>query len=191
MQIRLKTEPDGEPLSVSELEGWLRLDTAEENEIIAGLIVAARQQAESFTNRALLRQAWELVLSGFHTNEIKLPFPKLLQVVSVKYYDSNNQLKTLSSADYQVVSDAVVGLIKPTWDRSSWPSTYTREDAVVIEFQAGFGDREDIPEPILTAMKLLVAHYYENRQPVVTGTIVAQMPMLVGFLLSPYKVHYL
>jgi uncharacterized phiE125 gp8 family phage protein len=191
VQIRLKTEPDGEPLSVSDLEGWLRLDSAQEGGLLLGLIIAARQQVESYLNRALLRQTWELVLPGFTDLEIKLPFPKLLQVVSVKYYDSNNQLQTVDPGTYFVSVDSVIGSIKPHWDRSGWPSTYTREDAVVIEFQAGFGDREDIPEPILTAMKLLVAHYYENRQPVVTGTIVAQMPMSVGFLLSPYKVHYL
>jgi hypothetical protein len=38
-------------------------------------------------------------------------------------------------------------------------------------------------------MRLLCGHYYENRQQVLTGTIVSELPMGVQALLSTYRVY--
>ena len=48
--------------------------------------------------------------------------------------------------------------------------------------------RANIPEEIRHALKLLVGHWHENRENVVTGHVVTQIPMTVEALLWPYRV---
>lgn len=44
-----------------------------------------------------------------------------------------------------------------------------------------------VPFEIQHAIKLLVGNFYENREPVIIGTIVAQLPYGLDYLLAPYK----
>lgn len=43
-----------------------------------------------------------------------------------------------------------------------------------------------IPDPLLQAIALLVRHFDANREPVITGSIVAEMPMSIRSLIAPY-----
>lgn len=44
-----------------------------------------------------------------------------------------------------------------------------------------------LPKPIYQAMLLLIGQLYENREPVVTGTIATRLPFSLEYLLAPYK----
>jgi hypothetical protein len=39
----------------------------------------------------------------------------------------------------------------------------------------------------MQALRILVAHYYEHRELVVTGTTVNELPMTVKALIAPYR----
>lgn len=43
-----------------------------------------------------------------------------------------------------------------------------------------------MPRPIVHAMKLMISNFYENREPIVTGTITASLPLSYEYLLAPY-----
>ena len=45
----------------------------------------------------------------------------------------------------------------------------------------------DIPAPIIQAIYIIVGRYYENRQDVVMGTQVNEVPLMVNHLLTPYR----
>jgi len=45
------------------------------------------------------------------------------------------------------------------------------------------------PEPLASAVLLMLGHLYENREVVVIGTITAELPLSVQYLLRPYKLH--
>jgi uncharacterized phiE125 gp8 family phage protein len=55
-------EPLAEPVTVSEVKSHLRLQHASEDDLIAGLIRAAREEVERATGMALIDQTWRLVL---------------------------------------------------------------------------------------------------------------------------------
>jgi hypothetical protein len=59
-------------------------------------------------------------------------------------------------------------------------------NALPIRITASVGGRAE--GNIEHAIRMLVAHWYENRRAVVTGTITAQMPMAVESLLNPVRV---
>lgn len=66
MRARLVTPPSGEPVTLAEAKGHLRLEEADDDPMVSLLITAARQYIEEYCWRGLLQQKWELVIEGFH-----------------------------------------------------------------------------------------------------------------------------
>lgn len=70
--------------------------------------------------------------------------------------------------------------------------TWTRRTLYEKEDSPGYVDD---PEPILlnddvkAAMLLLIGHWYANRESVVIGETVAQVPLAVEALLQPYRIY--
>jgi uncharacterized phiE125 gp8 family phage protein len=61
-------------------------------------------------------------------------------------------------------------------------------NGIEIEFAAGLGDAADaVPEPIRHAILMLVAHWYEHRDPLEIGSAAAAIPSAVSDLLKPYR----
>ena len=61
-------------------------------------------------------------------------------------------------------------------------------EGIAISFTAGFGSMAaDVPAPIRHALLLLVAHWFENREPCV-GAVSPRIPDAVSTLLAPYRV---
>jgi uncharacterized phiE125 gp8 family phage protein len=61
-------------------------------------------------------------------------------------------------------------------------------NGIEIDFVAGYGDApSDVPQPIRQALLLLVAHWYENREPVEIGATATVIPGSVSSLLSLYR----
>lgn len=65
MASALITPPAEEPVTLAEAKAHLRVDIADDDMLISGLIVAARQYAETITRRALVTQSWRLALDRF------------------------------------------------------------------------------------------------------------------------------
>jgi uncharacterized phiE125 gp8 family phage protein len=53
----------------------------------------------------------------------------------------------------------------------------------------GYGDdATDVPEPFKQAIRLLVAHWYENRRIIAASGEVASLPASVSSLIAPFRV---
>ena len=71
---------------------------------------------------------------------------------------------------------------------SSWPFITAATGGAVIAFTAGFGPSPtDVPQPIRQAMLMLVAHWYEHRDPIEIGQPDTAIPKAVSDLLAPYR----
>ena len=58
---------------------------------------------------------------------------------------------------------------------------------IELDIAVGFGDAaSDVPEPLRQAIRLLVAHWYENRA-LVAGAEVAPVPANAAALIAPYR----
>jgi uncharacterized phiE125 gp8 family phage protein len=69
-----------------------------------------------------------------------------------------------------------------------WPSTRNAPLGIEINLIAGFADAaSDVPEPIRHAVLLLVAHWYEHRDPIEIGAAGTAIPCPVSELLAPYR----
>lgn len=73
----------------------------------------------------------------------------------------------------------------------SWPSTTLRTmNPVQVTYVAGYGLAASVPPHLVQLIKLLVSHWYENREPVVVGSITASIPLAVDSLIWLNRVRY-
>lgn len=191
MALRITEPPAEEPVSLPDAKTHLRIepDDVDEDAYLTALIAAARGYGEDFTRRRFVTQAWSLTLDGFpRGNQIVLPGPPLRSVASVKYFDTTGVEATFQAADYIVDADSEPGRIVLAYARR-WPAVVLRPaNGVVVTFEAGYGNALAVPKGIKQAILLLVGHWYENREPVVTGTIVSPIPVTVDALLWQHRV---
>jgi hypothetical protein len=62
MSLQLNTPPATEPVTLAQAKAWLKVETDDEDALIAALIPAARARAEWHTGRAFVTQGWTLWL---------------------------------------------------------------------------------------------------------------------------------
>lgn len=185
MGLRLLVPPAIEPVTLDEAKLHLRVDNDDENTLIEALIKAAREYAEVFQNRAYITQTWELWLDNWpkwaEYPYFRLPRSPLQTVESIKYYDSDGGEHVVT--DYIVDDISEPARVIPAGD--SWPNVSLRKaNGIAITFKAGYGDdAASVPASIKQALLLLVGHWYENRENVVLGAAVQEMPFAAKTLL--------
>jgi len=182
MVYKYLSESATEPITLSEAKTFLKVDTSqtEEDTYISGLITVARQMAELNTRRKLI----SAVVEGYadYFEDFKLNVSPISAINSVKYYDSNNDLQTFSDYDTDLVSEPARITLR---HNATYPTTYIRTNAVIVNFTAGY---TTVPKPLLQAMYLLIGHFFENREQVVVGSQVNELPMAYDNLIFPYRV---
>ncbi len=183
----VKTAPATEPLTLAEAKLHLKQDEIADDALITSLIVAAREQCESKTQRKFITQTWTSYWDNFPTRFV-LPFAPTISITSIKYLDEDGNEQTLNADQYELDPAREPGLIQKKYE-VTWPDTRTIQNAVYIEAIYGYGAAAAVPDSIKAAMKLLIGHWYENREEVVTGIIATPIPVTADRLLFPYKLH--
>ena len=120
----------------------------------------------------------------------------LLAVTSVKYYNLNGTLTTLSASNYWVNTVAEPGEVQFVYDFTPPELQCGRSNAIEIEFTAGYAasgtDAEKkaaVPDPIKHAMKILMTDMHEHRGQFVIGNQASKIPDFVKNLLHPYRLY--
>lgn len=189
MSLFLITAPAAEPITLAEAKLHVREELTAQDALITSLIVAARQHLENFTRRAFITQTWRLKLDAFPDTGkvIELPLPPAASVGSIQYVDDGGVTQTWASSKYRIDTESEPARITPAYGES-YPSAQKVTGAVIIQFTAGYGGPADVPDALKAAIKLLVGHWYENREGVVTGTIATELPQAIEALAWPYRV---
>jgi len=164
-----------------------RVDTTDDDAIIASYIVAARVWAENFTNRGLVTQTWRMKLRDFPKDRdwIEIPRAPLVSVSSVSYVDAAGATQTWGAGNYVVSADAEPGRLSLGYGKD-WPSVRDQADAVTLTFVVGYGGQAAVPEPIKAAIRLQVGDLYANREASVVGDGLMANPAAKA-LLHPYR----
>jgi len=192
-------QPSSTPVDRDEMKLALKVNYDEEDTLIDSYIAAATAMAEKVTRRALIRQGFVMHMDCFpnrwigelaNYRTIKVWRPPLISVTSIDYIDEAGASQTVPSADYKVDTKSAPARIVLNDDKA-WPDIDNVPNAVTITYLAGYGDgRLDVPEPIRQAIRLMVAHFYENRESTVIGPglVVTETPQGWDALLAPYRV---
>jgi uncharacterized phiE125 gp8 family phage protein len=185
-KYKIYSGPIIEPVSVLEARNHLRIVVDEDDELIASLIQAAREQCEAEARRSFTTRTYEAILDDWPSKRfIKLPQPPLVSVTSVSYIDYLNVTGVMSASEYFLDTYSEPGRLCLT-DSGEWPSITLRPFAgIIIRYVAGYGDPLQVPEVYKRAMLLMIGHLYENRETVIVqqGVAAIQIPQTVKMLL--------
>ena len=169
-------------VSVADMKTHLRITHTDDDRYLEALRDAACSFVEAYTNRAVTSaRTVEFNYSGF-SNVLELPRGPINEVTSIKYKASKDAANTfLAAADFYADISREPAVVKfpnpPTADAQAIAP-------VVITCEIG----GNLPRAIKHAILLLVAHFYENRQSVVTGTIATEVPLGLRSLLNPFRI---
>jgi uncharacterized phiE125 gp8 family phage protein len=168
---------------MQEVRLHLRVDDDSEDTLIQSLLVAARRYVENATSRRLVTTSLRIEQPYF-CSQMWLPGSPLIAVQSVKYLLSGT-LTTLATTNYDVVSNKEPGLVQIS-DAGSWPTTDIHPIAVQINYTAGYGAASAVPDEAKAAIKLLVGHWYANRE--TAGASMSEIPFGAQALIDQLKV---
>jgi uncharacterized phiE125 gp8 family phage protein len=190
----LVTAPSVEPLTLTEAKLYLRVDQSTEDNLISGMVVAARQWVETYTRRALVTQTWDFRYESFMDTRQPLILPKapLQSVTSITYLDEDGVSQTLASSNYSVrtLSGATAGrgYIELN-DDVSLPSLYTDALApVTVRAVCGYGAAAAVPDGIKMAIYLMLGDLYEQRQETMMS-VSSKTKTTIERLLGPYRLE--
>ena len=186
-RIVTTTAPVTEPVSLNRVKRSLGLDNVRDFDgTLTELILSAAGAVSSDLGRALTTTTYTLYLDRWPGRIVQLPYPPLIAVDSIKYWgDTTETLDTFSSSSYTVATNGEPGLIALNED-ATWPSLMDRGvNPIEIQYQAGYGaDQDDVPATIQAAVTMTAAMWFQQPQPVVTGTIASELPLSVSRLID-------
>lgn len=199
--LYLITAPTEDVVSRADMKKHLRVaaaDTDDDDTIDAmrDAVVQYIDGRDGYLGRALADQTWELRMSWFPggCDHIRIPLPPLIEVVSVKYIDTDGNEQPYDAANYHVTGAGDRGTLRLRANKC-WPTLGVGwPEPAIIRFRAGYIDSGNspptinVPAPIIAAIKLFTANLYENRQTIVVGQTAIELPWAAEALLRAYRV---
>ncbi|WP_374374498.1 head-tail connector protein [Dongia sp.] len=197
------TPPQGDVIPLEELRRQVRVDHADEDDDIRTLAAGVVSFLEGdgtglescWLGRVLLPQSWALTLDAFPARAIMLPIGPVIAVESITYIDADGDAQEIDSEKYRLLADRLPAEIVPAFGES-WPLAREEEAVITVTFRAGYAGGQEldsppgpsaVPKSICQAIKLIVAHWYANRETVNIGNIVNNLPWAAEALLTPQR----
>jgi uncharacterized phiE125 gp8 family phage protein len=165
-----------EPIvSMSEAQAYVRIETGEEEALLAGLIRTASGLCEAFINQVVLAREFEVDLPASGCWE-RLPITPVRSITGINSVDSSGATNTLMSDGYTIDID----FAGDGWVRLAQSTVASR---FRVSGRAGMADDENgVPEPIRQGVLRLVAHLFTTRD----GEA-GEPPAAVTALWRPYR----
>ncbi len=184
MSAILLTAPAVEPVSLGEAKAFLRVEHSDDDDVIAALVSASRIHVETQTRRALVTQHWRLSLDAWPEDGRVPVVPGPLQELNAaRVFDVNGAAHTVDVQNFVPDVSASVLAFAP-W---AMPMPGRLAAGIELDVAVGYGDAAaDVPEPLRQAVRLLTAHWYENRGLAALGTVTV-LPTTVAALIAPYR----
>lgn len=172
--------PAEEPVALAEARAFVRLDDTAEDGLLAALVTSARVTVEAVSGLALVSQTWRFVLEAWPgAGVLRLPMAPVDSVLSVRGRD-------MAGAELAVPEGVVSPAATVERDALYFDRLAAPPRAVEVDVRLGFGGADDVPGPLRQAIRLLVAHWFENRgdEPVAHKP---PLPPEVVALLAPWR----
>lgn len=186
MAAMLLSAPALEPLTVAEAKSYLRVETGDDDAVIASLIAAARSHVEAITRRALIAQTWRTVLDAWPPDgRLRLRSGPLRALIAARVFDADGNEASIDPATF-VLDKAADVIAAPAW---ALPQPGRAVAGIEFDIQLGYGAAAaDVPDALRHAIRVLTAHWYDNRGQVAIGQSVPMMPAAVTAILNSFRV---
>jgi uncharacterized phiE125 gp8 family phage protein len=191
-----------EPVSLANAKQHLRLEATfnDEDDLLTGMIVAARRGCERYLNRSVIGQSRIATFTRFpiypYVITGQLPLRDqlslylegglLASVDSVTYTDTGGVFRTIDPSTYTLDAAVVPALLTPS---DVWPTAIDRPASISVAYTLAAMNTDDATT-VAQAIRLLIGHWYRNRESVavdVRGTPI-ELPNTVAWLLDTLRV---
>lgn len=188
------TPPSGHPVTLEQAKAQLRVDAGDttDDAFINRLIAAAHRAVENMLGYPVLRQTRGTHLTGFASPcaAVWLGGGDSPAIDEVRYYDASGVLQVLDPTQYQIDDISRLATLWPA-PGVTWPATQAgRVGAVQIDWSAGWASAAAVEADLIEAMLLLISHWDQNREAVVTGVASNDVQFGVDMLLEPHRLVF-
>lgn len=163
----LVTPPAVLPVSVSEVKKALRIDSADDDDVIETLIQSAVDYYEGWTGIlgiCLVEQTWRQSFDRFERS-ICLPLGPVIEPESVSWRNAAGQVSVIPVTSYSLETSAGGQSQIRFRNAFAQPSDLYERAAVSVEYKAGWplvDDKPTVPKDICTAIIARVQIGYEQ-----------------------------
>lgn len=172
MLLSLVTPAATGPVSLADAKAHCRVDGSDEDALISALLDAASVAVSEMSGRVLVAETWRMSVSGA-SGDLRLPKSPVQSITAITYYDRDGVEQAANVDDFFLFADEDRAILRPK-DGKAWPSVQSREEALSVDFVAGY---DAVPSNLGQAVLLLVGHWYQNREAV--GQNVEELPLAV------------
>ena len=184
MSSILLTGPAVEPLSLADAKAYLRVAHDDDDDVIGVLIASARGHIEARTRRALITQTWRIVRDAWPADgRIAVTPAPLQEIAQARVFDIDGAAQVLDLQAFVLDTAAAPAIVSfAPW---AMPAPGRAVAGIEIDVVVGYGDAAaDVPEPLILAIRMLLAHWYEHRGVIGAN---AALPAGVPELIAPYR----
>lgn len=186
LDLRVITPPATEPIDVAAIKQHLHVDHAYDDAYLAALITAARQYIEQTTNVLLAQHTLEWRLDAWPLM-LFMPRTPTRSITSVVVVDDQGAQTTIPASAYTLRTGTHPERL--LFEPGAAPTvTLAETEGVRVQFVAGY-QAADIPQPLVHALRVLVATWYATREAVGDGGQ-RELPFTVSALLSSYALDW-
>jgi len=167
MRYVLKTAPTAEPLLKAAVKPALGIaaDNTAHDDLIGSLLDAARERIESWANEYMVDQQWYIYVEKDRlpvNDKINLRIRPITSIDAIDYSEDDEVTWTSSSTDnYRLMEGDMAAPVIPVTG-ASWPYGIIRFTVSVGYGTVSEGVVSGVPERYITAMRRLVAHWFEQ-----------------------------
>lgn len=174
-------------ISLAVAKSFLRVDHADENDLVTACISGAVDGAERFLNRALLEQTWRVTarMLPFTPGGLELARPSVdgsgCTVTAVDYRATDGSWTSYGTSS--TTTDLWNGgCIVSRLGSASSPQSYNFEAGWRVTYTTGVA-AASVPSAVTEAVKLWILAVYEREDPEYTGAVVEGAKRLM----EPYR----
>lgn len=180
----IQTDPPlAEPVTLAELKAHLRIDAADEDDLLESLIRVARTHLEAATGVALMSQGFRLLLDDWpRGGVIQLMRTPVQTIDAILVYNADGVAQTVALTG--MLLDAMARPARLLLKHRPRPSQPI--NGIEIEFTAGFGSAPEAPAELKRAILMHAAHLYEFRGAVSPEMQPAAIPEGYHRLIAPW-----
>ncbi len=191
MNLERITNPTALPVDMTAIKNHLRIEndeTAFDGEL-TDLILTAAEYVQSECHLQLITTQYKARWNSFpRENYIKVPLFPVVTIDALQYYNNAGTLTAFTDYQtelYQSPCKVYLGT------NAIWPTPQEDKiNSVVLTFTAGHGvSSVGQPYQVRHLIKLLVAHWFRNREAVLTGTISKEIELAFDSIKNQIRVN--
>lgn len=147
------------PVSLTQAKANSNIEHSDTDAYLQLVLDAAVSEAESYTERSILKRAAKIIYGGFQ-EQLYINYGPVLEISSLKYYDASGELQTVAAENYAVLpqENGLSALLYFKWEAA--PEVEAKNPfPVEINLVCGYANANAIPADIKKAILLIFSQH--------------------------------